>query len=116
MFTMATNATRAEPAKPTVADYEPATGRAAQMARGEGSRLLDHVARSVDPCLIPRTKGLVWRTPSPCDFAQRIMSCPVRYILTDALVRVCIELACRNRAAPARQQKRAHRRYALICL
>lgn len=58
-------------------------------SRGSEMRLLDHIARSTAPHLV-----CLPRVFSPCDFAQQVADCPLRYVLSDRLVRICIELAC----------------------
>jgi len=55
-------------------------------------RLLDHIAQSRVPLLVRRA-GALWRLPSACDFAADISRCPLRYVLTDELLRLCVELA-----------------------
>ena len=56
-------------------------------------RLLDHVAQCAVPFLVRQKSGQVWRLPSAGDFSQAVTRCPLRFVLTDELVRVCIELA-----------------------
>ena len=56
-------------------------------------RLLDHVAQCTVPFLIRQKCGDVWRLPGAADFSQAVSQCPLRLVLTDELVRVCIELA-----------------------
>ena len=55
-------------------------------------RLLDRIAQSRAPLLI-RQGGALWRLPSACDFSADIGRCPLRYVLTDELLRLCVELA-----------------------
>lgn len=64
-------------------------GSHARGSRGSEMRLLDHIARSTAPHLV-----CLPRVFSPCDFAQQVADCPLRYVLSDRLVRMCIELAC----------------------
>ncbi|HEV2267983.1 MAG TPA: hypothetical protein VGR92_00875 [Steroidobacteraceae bacterium] len=40
-----------------------------------------------------RNGGDIWRLPGPNEFAQRLTRCPLRYVLADELVRICVELA-----------------------
>lgn len=56
-------------------------------------RLLDHVAQSTVPLLVRQNCGDVWRLTSAGDFSQAVAHCPLRFVLSDELVRVCIELA-----------------------
>lgn len=56
-------------------------------------RLLDHVAQCTVPFLVQQKCGDVWRLTSAGDFSQAVTHCPLRLVLTDELVRVCIELA-----------------------
>jgi hypothetical protein len=56
-------------------------------------RLLDHVAQCTAPLLVRQNSGDVWRLTSAADFAPELARCPLRLVLTDELVRVCIELA-----------------------
>jgi hypothetical protein len=56
-------------------------------------RLLDHVAQCTVPLLVRQNGGDVWRLTSAGDFSQAVAHCPLRFVLTDELVRVCIELA-----------------------
>jgi hypothetical protein len=56
-------------------------------------RLLDHVAQCTVPFLVRQNGGDVWRLTSAGDFSQAVAHCPLRFVLTDDLVRVCIELA-----------------------
>jgi hypothetical protein len=54
---------------------------------------LDHVAQSTAPFIVRQTSGEVWRLTGPSDFAQQVARCPLRYVLTDDLLRACIDLA-----------------------
>lgn len=54
---------------------------------------MDHVAQCTDPVIIRRTCGDTWRLTGPNDYAQEVARCPLRYVLTDDLLRACIELA-----------------------
>jgi hypothetical protein len=56
-------------------------------------RLLDHVAQCAVPFLVRQAAGDVWQLTSAADFSQAVVHCPLRFVLTDELVRVCIELA-----------------------
>ena len=56
-------------------------------------RLLDHVAQCPVPLLVRQNCGDVWRLTSAGDFSQAVAHCPLRFVLTDELVRVCIDLA-----------------------
>jgi hypothetical protein len=56
-------------------------------------RLLDHVAQCTDPFLVRQSCGDVWRLTSAGDFSQAVAHCPLRFVLSDELVRICIELA-----------------------
>jgi hypothetical protein len=56
-------------------------------------RLLDAVAQSTKPFLVQQHCGERWRLSSACDFKGQIENCPLRYVLADDLVRVCMELA-----------------------
>jgi hypothetical protein len=55
-------------------------------------RLLDHVAQSRDPLLIRQGAGELWRLPGAGDFASQLARCPLRYVMSDELVRLCVEL------------------------
>lgn len=56
-------------------------------------RLLDHVAQCATPFLVRQNTGETWRLTGASDFAQQVAHCPLRYVLTDDLLRACIELA-----------------------
>ena len=56
-------------------------------------RLLDHVAQCTVPFLVRQKCGGVWRLTSAGDFSQALTRCPLRLVLTDELVRACVELA-----------------------
>ncbi len=56
-------------------------------------RLLDHIAQSREPCLVRQDSGEVWQLSSAADFSRRLVSCPLRYVLSDELVRTCTALA-----------------------
>jgi hypothetical protein len=56
-------------------------------------RLLDQVAQSTRPFLVRQDNGDVWRLSGASDFALQVTRCPLRYVLSDELVRVCVELA-----------------------
>jgi hypothetical protein len=55
--------------------------------------LLDHVAQSGSPFLVRQFDGELWQLTGPSDYAREVAACPLRYVLTDQLVRNCIELA-----------------------
>jgi hypothetical protein len=56
-------------------------------------RLLDHVARCTSPFIVRQNCGDLWQLTGPSDYAQEVSRCPLRYVLTDELVRACVELA-----------------------
>jgi hypothetical protein len=56
-------------------------------------RLLDHVAQCTAPFLVRQKRGDVWRLTGAADFSQAVARCPLRLVLSDELVRICIELA-----------------------
>jgi hypothetical protein len=56
-------------------------------------RLLDHVAQSTDPVLVRERSGELWQLTGPADFARQVARCPLRYVLSDELVTLCVELA-----------------------
>jgi hypothetical protein len=56
-------------------------------------RLLDHIAQCTDPFLVRQNCGDVWRLTGAADFSAAVARCPLRYVLADELVRVCVELA-----------------------
>lgn len=52
-------------------------------------RLFDRIAECRTPVLIQRTTdGGVTRVSGAADYAEELTNCPVRYVLTDDLVRV----------------------------
>jgi hypothetical protein len=55
-------------------------------------RLLDHIAQSRAPFLV-RQRGELWRLTAAGDFAHQLERCPLRYVLSNELVRTCIALA-----------------------
>lgn len=55
--------------------------------------MLDHVAQSGSPFLVRQYDGELWQLTGPGDYAREVAACPLRYVLTDQLVRNCIELA-----------------------
>jgi hypothetical protein len=56
-------------------------------------RLLDHVAQSDSPFLVSQFDGELWQLTGPSAYAREVAGCPLRYVLSDQLVRNCIELA-----------------------
>lgn len=56
-------------------------------------RLVDHVAHCADPFVVGAASGETWRLAGPSDYAQQVTRCPLRYVLSDDLLRACIELA-----------------------
>lgn len=56
-------------------------------------RLLDHIAQATAPLIVRQDSGAEWRLTGVSDFARRLTQCPLRYVLTDELVRICIALA-----------------------
>jgi hypothetical protein len=56
-------------------------------------RLLDHIAQSHAPFLVRQQCGDLWRLTGASDFARHLESCPLRYVLSDDLVRTCNALA-----------------------
>ena len=56
-------------------------------------RLLDHIAQSTAPFVVRQDNGELWRLTGAHDFAPRIVGCPLRYVLSDDLVRTCTALA-----------------------
>lgn len=56
-------------------------------------RLLDQIAHSTAPFLVRQNDGALWRLTGACDFAAPLRSCPLRYVLTDELTRMCAALA-----------------------
>lgn len=55
--------------------------------------LLDHIAQCRQPFVVRRKGGEIWHLPGPSEFAERLARCPLRYVLADELVRICVELA-----------------------
>lgn len=55
--------------------------------------LLDHIAQCREPFVVRDKRGAVWDLPGPAAYAERLSRCPLRYVLADALVRICVELA-----------------------
>jgi hypothetical protein len=56
-------------------------------------RLLDHIAQSRAPFLVRQQCGDLWRLTGASDFARPLEHCPLRYVLSDDLVRTCNALA-----------------------
>jgi hypothetical protein len=56
-------------------------------------RLLDHIAQSSAPFLVRQQCGELWRLTGASDFARHLERCPLRYVLSDDLVRTCNALA-----------------------
>jgi hypothetical protein len=56
-------------------------------------RLLDHIGQCTAPCVVLQSCGTVCSLTGPQDFAGEVRNCPLRYVLTDELVRACTELA-----------------------
>jgi hypothetical protein len=56
-------------------------------------RLLDQIAQARQPLIVQQTCGKRWRLTSPCDFAAQLAQCPLRYVLSDELLRLCVDLA-----------------------
>jgi hypothetical protein len=56
-------------------------------------RLLDHIAQCNVPFLVRQNCGNVWRLTGAADFSAAVARCPLRYVLSDELVRACVELA-----------------------
>lgn len=55
--------------------------------------LLDHIAQCRQPFVVRQKNGAVWHLPGASEFAPRLTQCPLRYVLADELVRICVELA-----------------------
>lgn len=55
-------------------------------------RLLDHVAQCTVPFVVRQHGGELWRLTGAADFAPQVARCPLRYVLTDELVRLCVEV------------------------
>jgi hypothetical protein len=56
-------------------------------------RLLDHIAQSSEPFLVRQDDGELWQLTGAAEFAHRVVGCPLRYVLSDELVRTCTALA-----------------------
>ena len=56
-------------------------------------RLLHHIAQSCEPFLVREDDGELWQLAEAAEFAQRVVGCPLRYVLSDELVRTCTALA-----------------------
>jgi hypothetical protein len=56
-------------------------------------RLLDHIVQSTAPFLVRQNCGQLWRLTAAGDFAGPLERCPLRYVLSDELVRTCTALA-----------------------
>lgn len=56
-------------------------------------KLLDHIAQYREPFVVRHRSGEIWHLIGPGEFAQQLTRCPLRYVLADELVRVCVELA-----------------------
>lgn len=56
-------------------------------------RLLDLVAQSNAPFVVRQNCGKLWRLIGAADFAPEVARCPLRYVLSDELVRLCVQLA-----------------------
>ncbi len=56
-------------------------------------RLLDHIAHCTAPFTVLLNDGTTYRLPGTSDFAPAIQRCPLRYVLTDDLTRMCVALA-----------------------
>jgi hypothetical protein len=56
-------------------------------------RLLDHVAQCTEPFMVRQARGDTWRLTGASDYARVINRCPLRYVVTDELLRACIDLA-----------------------
>ena len=56
-------------------------------------RLLDRIAQSTASFMVQQDSGVLWCLTSACDFAPRLRSCPLRYLLSDELTRMCTALA-----------------------
>jgi hypothetical protein len=56
-------------------------------------RLLDHVAQCNAPFIVRQEAGELWRLTGASDFAKRLEQCPLRFVLSDDLVRTCTALA-----------------------
>jgi hypothetical protein len=57
-------------------------------------RLLDQVAQCSEPCWVQAPDGeRPIRLPGANDYAKRVASCPLRYVLTDEITAMCAQLA-----------------------
>jgi hypothetical protein len=56
-------------------------------------RLLDHIAQCTAPFVVRQEGGELWHLTGANDFARRLQLCPLRYVLSDDLVRTCTALA-----------------------
>ena len=56
-------------------------------------RLLDHIAQCTAPFVVRQDRGDIWRLTGASDFALPLAHCPLRYVLTDDLVRTCTAIA-----------------------
>ena len=56
-------------------------------------RLLDHIAHCTEPFVVRQDSGGLWRLAGASDFALPLARCPLRYVLSDELVRTCTALA-----------------------
>jgi hypothetical protein len=56
-------------------------------------KLLDRIAHGGAPLIVRQDSGVLWRLTSACDFAPQLRSCPLRYLLSDELTRMCTALA-----------------------
>lgn len=56
-------------------------------------RLLDHIAQCTAPFEVRQDSGSLWRLTGASDFSHRVRRCPLRYVLGDDLVRICVALA-----------------------
>jgi hypothetical protein len=56
-------------------------------------QLLDAVAQSQVSLTVTSGDGQNRKVTGPADFAARVRQCPLRYIVTDNLVRLCVDLA-----------------------
>ncbi len=56
-------------------------------------RLLDHIAQCTEPFRVREDGGDIWRLTGASDFALPLVRCPLRYVLTENLVRTCTTLA-----------------------
>jgi hypothetical protein len=54
--------------------------------------LLDHIAQCTTPFVVIQHDGSPWLLPGASDFAETLRKCPLRYVLSDELVRTCTAL------------------------